>query len=196
MEIIPPIKLDLALGSAPSVFVNPAWVTETWYNIYARVRRQYDGVWHDYQAKYTLYSTVGPPPPDENWRSGWTYLGFAATTPTQTYKTDFDLSQHSAWTSGSAITAGQTVFDSADHLDYVALTDIAAGSNTTRPSAAVLSSNETIAGYWTVLGAANAWAALDYELATKMQGISSGVIRTTDAGMFFLPSNPSINLAQ
>lgn len=195
MEIIPPIKLNLALAAAISAYVSPVWVTNTYYYRYDRVRRQWDGVWHDYQAEYSFYSTSGPPkPPYYAGYSSWRYLGLAATTSTQTYKTDFDLSENPAWTSGNAVAAGEAAFDSADRLDYIALTDIAAGSNTVRPSSAVVSSDETIAGYWTVLGAANAWAALDYELATKTRGISSGAISTADASMFIVPTNPSVNL--
>lgn len=195
MEIIPPIKLNLALAAAVSVYVSQVWVTNTYYHYRDIVRWQWDGIWHDYQAQYSFYSTSAPPKPSNYnyYYYGWRHLGLAATTSTQTYQTDFDLSENPAWTSGIAVAAGEAAFDSADRLDYIALTDIAAGSNTVRPSVAVVSSNKTIAGYWTVLNAANAWAALDYELATKTRGISGGAIRTADSGMYIVPVSPSIN---
>ena len=198
MEIIPPVKLTLAGSSSPSSYVRTAWATSTYYARNSVIRHQVNGIWYDFRAVFSHTSSSSNAPyaiGKCSFSYIWCWLGVSAVTAGNiSYKTDFDLSQYPTWSSGSAVTAGQSVFDDADKMDYVALSAITAGNNTTRPSAAVLSSDETIAGYWAPLGPANAWAALDYEMATRMRGISSGAIRQTDAGMLFLPANPSINL--
>jgi len=198
MEIIPPVKLTLAGSSSPSSYVRTAWATSTYYARNSVIRHQVNGIWYDFRAVFSHTSSSSNAPyaiGKCSFSYIWCWLGVSAITAGNiSYNTDVDLSQYPTWSSGSAVTAGQSVFDDADKMDYVALSAITAGNNTTRPSAAVLSSDETIAGYWAPLGPANAWAALDYEMATRMRGISSGAILQTAAGMLFLPANPSINL--
>jgi hypothetical protein len=131
-----------------------------------------------------------------NW-SRWIRIGPAAITigESRNYETQVALSINDYWTSGAAVSAGSIVFDELDQNDYVALTDITSGNNTTRPSNAVGSSNETIAGYWRLFGAGNSWAAHDYELTTKTTFVNgSGNVLTSSNWLGYWVMNSSTNL--
>jgi hypothetical protein len=74
------------------------------------------------------------------------------------------------------------------------LVDIDAGDNTIRPSDAVLSSDEDVAGRWRKINAANAWGAIDYGLSTATLYIDEdGNNLTGEVWTNYSPVEPSEN---
>lgn len=169
MELIVPRPLALAKTGSSPTFIYSAWTTSgsPYYAINAMVRYQVSGVWYDYRCRFGHVSNSSIPPTNFYY---WTKVGVASTSGGYTYTTNVRLSNATTWTSGAAITAGTVVYDNGDNRDYQATVAITSANNTIRPSEAVLSSTEAIAARWISIGAANAWAPLDYILNTYLWG--------------------------
>jgi hypothetical protein len=174
-------------GSSPT-YIHSAWITSTAYALNAMVRYEIQsGVWRDYRCKqaHTSSSANAPGTVVNSWFWDWLGLpgptywedqGLSATSGGYTYVTNVRSSAYPAWTSGAAVVAGQAVWDQADNRDYQATVALTAGENTgegVRPSNAIGSVTESIAARWVLVGASNAWAMLDYQLDSRLQGYTS-----------------------
>lgn len=168
MELIAPRPLSLAKTGSSPTYIYSAWTSSSpYYALDAVVRYEVSGVWYDYRCRRGHTASSSRAPTNTYY---WTVVGVASTSGGYTYTTNVRLSNASTWATGAAITAGQVVYDQSDNRDYQATIAISAGDNTVRPSAAVLSTNAIIASRWIALGAANAWAPLDYILNTYLYG--------------------------
>lgn len=181
MQIIPPVALALH-GSGTRVFMHSEWASGQRYVRNESIVR-YSGAggvlgWNDYLCTVSHTSSVGNAPNVSS--SYWLLRGSSAILSGTTPSTNVMLSSESTWVSGQAVTANTRRFDPSDMCDYVATIGISAGDNLTRPSAAVLSSDPLIASRWFKIGKANAWAFMDYEKDTILNGFnSSGTIVNT-----------------
>ena len=176
MELILPVTSDLAHTVTTPTYVNSAWVTSTAYAAGALVRYEIDSIWYDFRCNYAHTSSSTSLPSlikKIRTKSHWTLLGPSSVVTGYSYTTNVRLSAFPAWVSGAAVLEEATVFDEADHHDYVATVAIAAGDNTLRPSQCLVSSNESLATRWVDLGAANAWAATDNSTSGYLQGLSA-----------------------
>lgn len=169
MRILVPQAASLAY-TGTEIYVYSAWSSSSVaYALNDVVRYEVNGVWYDYRARAAHTSSTNIKP---TFAAYWTLLSTAATTGV-TYTTNVRLSDYDAWTSGSAVLAGAIQFDAADHRDYLATAAVSSVDNFTRPSAAILSSNEDLAARWTPASNANAWAPFDLELYTRLSAYDS-----------------------
>lgn len=170
MEVIVPLKVSLAKTGASPVFVATEWATGQSISRNAVRRRSVGGTMRDYLAKWshTSSSSNGPP---SSWY--WSDLGPSAVTGGYTWTTNVQLSSSPTWASGASLEEGATRYDDADQRDYVAAIAMTSGENTTRPSVAVLSSDEIVRSRWIGIGAANAWAPFDFVLNSYLDGHDS-----------------------
>lgn len=155
---------------------SPTYIYSEWSNssvAYARnavVRYAVSGVYYDYRCNWSHTSSASKAPTN-TWY--WTKLSASTASGGYTYTTSVRLSAYATWTSGAAVVAEAVQYDPADNRDYIAPSAILAASNTIRPSAAILSSDEDLAARWSVIGASNAWAPFDQEVFTRMAGYDS-----------------------
>lgn len=148
----------------------PTWVSGATYNKGDIVRDATDNA--DYKCRVYSYSSTTRPGAAYWWYWERLTANGAASVGESTYSATFgqsggsSASLYDAWSSGSTIVKGQRVYDSASQRDYEALTAITSGSNTVRPSSAVLSEDLTILGRWLDLGAASLFALFDEDVST------------------------------
>ena len=183
MRVFYPYIGDLAFAVGTPAYVYSAWSNASVY--YAKdtvVRYEVSSVWYDYKCRSSHTSSATRPPTNTSY---WTKIGAATTVTGYTYTTNVRLSSYDTWTSGQAVSAGAIQFDPGDHKDYYAALAITAGNNTTRPSAAVLSSDEAMASRWELVGPANAWAPYDKETGSKMEGADASGVRVDPATFTF-----------
>lgn len=190
MKIIPPIELSVASIGTEPVYVHEEYVQYVWYHRYDIVRIELYGVWYSFMAKSTFYS-FSEGPTDTRTTKIWEFLGESPTVGGTSYASDIALSLYGAWTSGAAVPAGAIYYDPSDRNDYVALIDITSGDNTVRPSKAVVSANEAIAARWQLIGAANAFAMVDYTSSVSTKFVDPD---RSPPWVAFNFSNPSVNL--
>jgi hypothetical protein len=175
MRIFYPHIGDLAFTVGTPSYVYSAWSNASvYYAQNAIVRYEVSSVWYDYQCRYSHTSSAGRSPTHTYY---WTKLGAATTVSGHTYTTNVRLSAYDTWTAGQAVNGGSIQFDPGDRRDYYAALAITAGNNTTRPSEAVLSSDEAMASRWELVGSANAWAPFDKDTGTKMEGADASGVR-------------------
>jgi hypothetical protein len=122
----------------------------------------------------------------------WQDEGMATATGL-TYTTNVRLSAYPTWSETTdknhAVDAYEAFFDEATYHDYLAVVAIAAGDNTARPSVAIKDPDPVVRARWLDLGAANAWAALDEQGNSYLQGYSSaGAIVDPDFTVAFTAS--------
>ena len=190
MEVIVPLEISLAYTGSSPVYIYSAWATSQAYVVGDIRRYQISGVYRDFRCKVAhTSSTANAPdkmvttPTTTGWwifttatystQSYWEDRGPSATSGGYTYTTNVRLSNYPTWTTGAAVSLNAAVYDPGNNHDYLATVAVSAGDNTIRPSEAVKSSDETIAARWLDLGAANAWAAIDYLGNTYTQGYES-----------------------
>jgi len=174
MQVIVPVPVTLARTGASPVFVQTEWASGQSYARGTIRRRSVSGSMRDFRCKWSHTSSSSNGPPN-SWY--WEDRGPAATSGGYTWTTNVQLSNSAAWVSGQAVAADAVRYDSADDHDYVAPLALTTGENTLRPGDAVRSADEAIAARWLDLGAANAWAMLDYQLNSYLQGFdASGTI--------------------
>ena len=168
MQIIVPVETTLAFTGSSPTYVYSLWATSTAYAKGAVVRYVTNSVSRDYLCKYAHTSSTYTYPTIATYY--WTDVGISSTTGGYTYTTNARLSGYPTWACGAAVIANAIYYDSADNHDYQAVIAVSAGDNTTRPSEAVRSSTETLAARWIDMGVANAWAALDQQNNTYLEG--------------------------
>ena len=170
MRLLVPQKADLAFSGSVS-YVYSAWSgSSVYYARYSKIRYQVGGVYYDYRARTSHISSSDRAPTNTYY---WSKIGVSSTTSGATYTTNVRLSDYDTWTSGQEAKAGSVKYDPADHRDYLAASLISAGDNTTRPSEAVLSTDEAFAARWVAVSIANAWAPFDLEIYTRLSSYSS-----------------------
>jgi hypothetical protein len=94
------------------------------------------------------------------------------------------ISEYPAWSGGSAVSAGEVVYDAWAIADYEAVSGIANSPNwDIRPSVAVSSPDPSIARLWKRKGIANAHRMFDGETLTRTAGAASSnvILQTTSA---------------
>jgi hypothetical protein len=91
-------------------------------------------------------------------------------------------SDYPAWSSGVALAAGVTRYDSVDGADYSLLVDVTGAENTVRPSEAVASTDEVISSRWVRQGAANIYRAFDSRLLERSSGASPFTLTAISLG--------------
>lgn len=187
MEVIVPLEIDLAYTGSSPVYIYSAWAASQAYVVGDIRRYQVAGVYRDFRCRVAHTSSTANAPDKEvttatttGWwifttttystQSYWEDRGPSATSGGYTYTTNVRTSHYPAWATGAAVALNAAVFDAADNHDYLATVAVSSGDNTLRPSECVKSADETIAARWLDLGAANAWAALDYLGNTYTQG--------------------------
>lgn len=171
MEVIDPIGLAIELTGSNPTYVYAAYAQSTRYYVGDIVRYKPFDYWIDYRC---LHGHVSP-------ASGiipqyWERLRYSAFTGGWVANTTGATSLYPAWASGAAVAAGDTLYDPADQSDYIAMIGVTAGDNTgeaNRPSALILSDDETLAARWHRLGPANVYALLDGEINTPFIGQSA-----------------------
>lgn len=168
MQIVVPVETTLAFTGSSPTYVYSLWATSTVYAKGAVVRYVTSSVSRDYRCKYAHTASTYTYPTRSTYY--WEDVGLSATTGGYTYTTNARLSNYPTWTSGAAVAANAVQYDNADNHDYQAVIAVIAGDNTTRPSEAIRSSTETLAARWIDMGVANAWAALDQENNTYLEG--------------------------
>lgn len=190
MEVIVPLEISLAYTGSSPVYIYSAWATSQAYVVGDIRRYQISGVYRDFRCKVAHTSSTANAPdkmvttatPTGWWiftqttyttQAYWEDRGPSATSGGYTYTTNVRLSNYPTWTTGAAVSLNAAVYDPGNNHDYLATVAVSAGDNTIRPSEAVKSSDETIAARWLDLGAANAWAAIDYLGNTYTQGYKS-----------------------
>lgn len=191
MEVIVPLEIDLAYTSSSPVYIYSAWAAGQAYVVGDIRRYQIGGVYRDFRCRVAHTSSTANAPDKQvttatttGWwiftqttyttQSYWEDRGPSATSGGYTYTTNVRLSHYPAWATGAAVALNAAVYDAADNHDYLATVALTSGENTIRPSEAVKSADETIAARWISLGAANAWAAIDYLGNTYTQGYETG----------------------
>jgi hypothetical protein len=177
MQIIPPATLRLHTTGTPT-YVSPTWATGQTYTANQSIVRveTSSGWWDDYGCIATHVSASGYGVL-ETINKYWTYRGPSAIASGATPTTNVALTTMSPWQSGTATSVDDVVYDASDSHEYVAVTAITSGDNTIRPSLAVKSSDRLIASRWLDIGAANAWAPIDYQTSSILKGLnSSGTI--------------------
>ena len=187
MEVIVPLEIDLAYTGSSPVYIYSAWAAGQAYVVGNIRRYQIGGVYRDFRCRVAHTSSTANAPDKQvttatttGWliftqttystQSYWEDRGPSATSGGYTYTTNVRLSHYPAWATGAAVDLNAAVYDAADNHDYLATVALTSGENTIRPSEAVKSADETIAARWISLGAANAWAAIDYLGNTYTQG--------------------------
>jgi len=187
MEVIVPLEIDLAYTGSSPVYIYSAWAAGQAYVVGNIRRYQIGGVYRDFRCRVAHTSSTANAPDKQvttatttGWwiftqttystQSYWEDRGPSATSGGYTYTTNVRLSHYPAWATGAAVALNAAVYDAADNHDYLATVALTSGENTIRPSEAVKSADETIAARWIRLGAANAWAAIDYLGNTYTQG--------------------------
>lgn len=187
MEVIVPLEIDLAYTGSSPTYIYSAWATSQAYVVGDIRRYQVGGVYRDFRCRVAHTSSTANAPDKQvttatttGWwifttttystQSYWEDRGPSATSGGYTYTTNVRTSHYPAWATGAAVALNAAVFDAADNHDYLATVAVSSGDNTLRPSECVKSADETIAARWLDLGAANAWAALDYLGNTYTQG--------------------------
>ena len=187
MEVIVPLEIDLAYTGSSPVYIYSAWAASQAYVVGDIRRYQINGVYRDFRCRVAHTSSTANAPDKQvttatttGWwiftqttyttQSYWEDRGPSATSGGYTYTTNVRLSHYPAWATGAAVALNAAVYDAADNHDYLATVALTSGENTIRPSEAVKSADETIAARWISLGAANAWAAIDYLGNTYTQG--------------------------
>ena len=190
MEVIVPLEISLAYTGSSPVYIYSAWATSQAYVVGDIRRYQISGVYRDFRCRVAHTSSTANAPDKQvttatttGWliftqttyttQSYWEDRGPSATSGGYTYTTNVRLSHYPAWATGAAVSLNAAVYDPGNNHDYLATVAVSAGDNTIRPSEAVKSSDETIAARWLDLGAANAWAAIDYLGNTYTQGYES-----------------------
>ena len=190
MEVIVPLEISLAYTGSSPVYIYSAWATSQAYVVGDIRRYQISGVYRDFRCKVAHTSSTANAPDKMvttatttgRWiftqttyttQAYWEDRGPSATSGGYTYTTNVRLSNYPTWTTGAAVSLNAAVYDPGNNHDYLATVAVSAGDNTIRPSEAVKSSDETIAARWLDLGAANAWAAIDYLGNTYTQGYES-----------------------
>jgi len=190
MEVIVPLEISLAYTGSSPVYIYSAWATSQAYVVGDIRRYQISGVYRDFRCKVAHTSSTANAPdkmvttatPTGWWiftqttyttQAYWEDRGPSATSGGYTYTTNVRPSNYPTWTTGAAVSLNAAVYDPGNNHDYLATVAVSAGDNTIRPSEAVKSSDETIAARWLDLGAANAWAAIDYLGNTYTQGYES-----------------------
>ncbi len=190
MEVIVPLEISLAYTGSSPVYIYSAWATSQAYVVGDIRRYQISGVYRDFRCKVAHTSSTANAPDKmvttattTGWwvftqttyatQAYWEDRGPSATSGGYTYTTNVRLSNYPTWTTGAAVSLNAAVYDPGNNHDYLATVAVSAGDNTIRPSEAVKSSDETIAARWLDLGAANAWAAIDYLGNTYTQGYES-----------------------
>lgn len=190
MEVIVPLEIDLAYTGSSPVYIYSAWAAGQAYVVGDIRRYQIGGVYRDFRCRVAHTSSTANAPDKQvttatttGWwiftqttystQSYWEDRGPSATSGGYTYATNVRLSHYPTWTTGAAVSLNAAVYDPGNNHDYLATVAVSAGDNTIRPSEAVKSSDETIAARWLDLGAANAWAAIDYLGNTYTQGYES-----------------------
>lgn len=190
MEVIVPLEISLAYTGSSPVYIYSAWATSQAYVVGDIRRYQIRGVYRDFRCKVAHTSSTANAPDKmvttattTGWwvftqttyttQAYWEDRGPSATSGGYTYTTNVRLSNYPTWTTGAAVSLNAAVYDPGNNHDYLATVAVSAGDNTIRPSEAVKSSDETIAARWLDLGAANAWAAIDYLGNTYTQGYES-----------------------
>lgn len=170
MLIIKPHPCNLERTLNTPTYIYNAWTAtgNPYYSYKTMVRYEISGQWYDYRCRCGHTAQTYRSPINSSYY--WTYVGPASTTTGYTFTTNLRQSNATAWSSGSAVVQGQTVFDAADLNDYIATVAISGASNTLRPSESVRSPNATIAAYWLQQGKSNAWAWNDYEIMTRTDG--------------------------
>ena len=168
MQIIIPVETTLAFTGSSPTYVYSLWASSTAYAKGAVVRYVTGSVSRDYRCIYAHTSSTYTYPTRATYY--WTDVGLSSTTGGYTYTTNSRLSGYPTWASGAAVIANAIYYDPADNHDYQAVIAVSAGDNTIRPSEAVISSTETLAARWIDMGVANAWAALDQENNTYLEG--------------------------
>lgn len=170
MEVIAPTASGLVQTGTSILYAYDPWSgASVPYAEGAIVRRLMLTGWKDFLAIAAHVSASGNGPPFV-WY--WEEIGRSASLSGGTYATNVALSIYPTWASG-AIAEGYVCYDPADRRDYRAHIAMSAGENTARPSAAVTSSDEAIRSRWLDLGAANAFALLDYSTNTYLVGVDS-----------------------
>jgi len=187
MEVIVPLEIDLAYTGSSPVYIYSAWAAGQAYVVGDIRRYQIGGVYRDFRCRVAHTSSTANAPDKQvttatttGWwiftqttyttQSYWEDRGPSATSGGYTYATNVRLSHYPTWATGAAVALNAAVYDAADNHDYLATVAVTSGDNTIRPSEAVKSADETIAARWISLGAANAWAAIDYLGNTYTQG--------------------------
>ena len=190
MEVIVPLEIDLAYTGSSPVYIYSAWAAGQAYVVGDIRRYQIGGVYRDFRCRVAHTSSTANAPDKQvttatttGWwiftqttystQSYWEDRGPSATSGGYTYATNVRLSHYPTWATGAAVSLNAAVYDPGNNHDYLATVAVSAGDNTIRPSEAVKSSDETIAARWLDLGAANAWAAIDYLGNTYTQGYES-----------------------
>lgn len=87
------------------------------------------------------------------------------------YSTDASYTEYGVWTSGSAVSAGETRRWRTNN--YEALVSLTTAENTTNPESAINSLDATIAARWVDKGPANAFRCVDGETATVTEATGS-----------------------
>jgi hypothetical protein len=190
MEYVKGISATLASDEVTSGGSSyPAWVaysvsgTRYYAGDYVYSDPADGGNGHEYKLQYvnSLVSETRPEDITGSWAPyPWLDLGPAQQDVT-TYASTAGLSEYPNWATG-AVTKGERVYDAFTHRDYEALQDLSSGDNTLRPSSAVQSKDEIVAGYWYDLGAANAFRCLDGEIDTRTTATGSIVMTVEGSG--------------
>lgn len=185
MEIIRPVALEIAYsiesGESSSY---PYYGAQSDYDRYDRVFSDPDqlidggyGDGHNY--KLLCYDwDLGDGRP-EDYPSCWEDLGVDYY-EIASYTTAASYDEYAAWSSGSAVSAGQTVYYNT--RNYEALVTIAGGDNTTNPESAIASLDNDIAARWADRGPANAFACVDDEAATVTTHVGSWTMTVIASG--------------
>jgi hypothetical protein len=179
MELIIPNTLFLNYTYNTSVSAYPNWVSGSNYYKGQRVHDSVAGF--DYEAQaYLSNSTTRP---SESSNKDWELVGFSGS-DALSYDSTASLSEYETWTSGTAVSKGKIQVDLSDRNDYIATVAIASGSNTIKPSVAVLSDDEETAARWVRIGTANAFRMFDGDSLSKTRADSSLTCTARGAGEF------------
>lgn len=178
MEMIVPVPLQLDYDYTAALSVYPTWNSSTAYPKYSRVRDTADG--RDYEAQY-YFSPGGTRPSEYIWW-GWENIGVSGNDNFEA-ETSAEYTNYATWTYGNGVSKGEVQMDLADRNDYVANVAISSGSNTTRPSTAVLSDDPTLSGYWTLVGTSNAFRMFDGSVLTKTSADSALTCTASAVGL-------------
>lgn len=172
MEMIVPKPLTLAYTYNSTVSAYPNWVSGSSYSKRQRVHDPLSagGDGRDYEAQAYLSNSTTRPSASSN--KDWDGVGLSGS-DALSYESDAELSEYETWTSGQAVSKGKIQIDLADQNDYIATVAITGGSNTTRPSVAVLSDDTDLAARWVKIGTSNAFRMFDGESLTRTRADSS-----------------------
>ena len=185
--LISPFKADLGVTGTSPTYINTAWANDGHFeavgSIY-RDRPDANSPYRDYFCVKAGVASINHRPYSDPYC--WRDLGLSATSGGYAPNANVRPSNSDAWASGQTIALGQDVYDVQTHHDYIAAVAIAGGSNTTRPSAAILSTDPAVAARWVDLGAANAWAPFDERSNTYLEGINTSGAAITPVTFTFV----------